>query len=519
MFKKRLKGLLAMLLAGSMTLTMLPITASATISDSNVSVYDGDDTKAVDYSESETLNIPVKNALLRQETDSSGDDRYISVSKDSESLLDEKDYYFYLCYYDEVQKSFKISSSAMKYEKDVWNEINTWVTEDPKLDTNNLFLCRKVVVGDCSSGNVYSEFNTKDLLDYLYQGKDTTNQALLALFNAKPNSIWEVSPYSTEIPSFYIYPKDAVTSISDFMLKYPHEKRLNLYKKYSIRVTAIDPNTNGKMEWGSFIESKLLDENGEPRKISDHFNDLFRAVPPEAGKKYDTDGWQLWAGVTSCGGLYDFSKVELDKKPDSIGVTELNKMQNSITFVYFPQVEIAPSLEVTAPLVGKTPSTECKILDKLGGYSVNGVVEWACGNNPLSENDEFEAGKKYTFSVVLQPDIGLQFVETTKVKINGNDATTTLNPTDGTLKASYTFEVTKATPYIKTAPTATAITYGEALSASTLKNAAVWYSESDQKEVEGTFTWKEAATKPTVADSDKTKYDVCLLYTSPSPRD
>ena len=147
MFKKRLKGLLAMLLAGSMTLTMLPITASATISDSNVSVYDGDDTKVVDYSVSETLNIPVKNAFLKQEKDSSGADRHISVRKDSESLLDEKDeenkedYYFYLCYYDEEQKSFKISDSAMKTEKAVWDVINAWVTADPNLDTDNLFLC------------------------------------------------------------------------------------------------------------------------------------------------------------------------------------------------------------------------------------------------------------------------------------------------------------------------------------------------------------------------------------------
>ncbi len=73
--------------------------------------------------------------------------------------------------------------------------------------------------------------------------------------------------------------------------------------------------------------------------------------------------------------------------------------------------------------------------------------------------------------------------------------------------------VSKAIPYIKTAPTATAITYGEALSASTLKDAVVWYSESDEKAVEGTFTWKEAATKPTVADSDKTEYDVVFTPT------
>ena len=73
--------------------------------------------------------------------------------------------------------------------------------------------------------------------------------------------------------------------------------------------------------------------------------------------------------------------------------------------------------------------------------------------------------------------------------------------------------VSKATPYIKTAPTTTAITYGEALSASTLKDAVVWYSKSDEKAVKGTFTWKEAATKPTVADSNKTEYDVVFTPT------
>ena len=67
MFKKRLKGLLAMVLAGSIAATALPITASATISDANVTVYDGDDTNAEDNSESETLNIPVLNGLGKQE--------------------------------------------------------------------------------------------------------------------------------------------------------------------------------------------------------------------------------------------------------------------------------------------------------------------------------------------------------------------------------------------------------------------------------------------------------------------
>ena len=390
-------------------------------------------------SEYKTLSLPVKNALLRQETDSDGDDRHISVSKDSESLLDEGDYYFYLCYYDEVKESFKISSSATKYEKAVWDEINSWVTEDPNLDTNKLFLCRKVTVNVNGNG-VDSEFYTTDLLDYqiVNQGNSTTNEALLALLNAKPNSIWEVNPRFTENPRFYIYQKDAATSISDFLLEYPHEKRLNLFEQSSIRVTALAPKTNGEIEWGSFIESKLLDENGEPRKISDHFNDLFTAVPQEAGKKYDTDGWQLWAGVTSCGGLYDFSKVELDKKPDSIGVTELNKRQNSIAFVYFPQVQIAPSLEVTAPVAGETPSTECKILDKLGGYSVDGV-EWDCDYTLLVANDKFEAGKEYTVEIVLRPDEGLSFTDDTPVTINGEKADIKYEKDTGVFYARYTF--------------------------------------------------------------------------------
>ena len=79
------------------------------------------------------------------------------------------------------------------------------------------------------------------------------------------------------------------------------------------------------------------------------------------------------------------------------------------------------------------------------------------------------------------------------------------------IEKTVSVKVSKATPYIKIVPTAAAITYGEALSASTFKDAVVWYSESDEKEIEGTFAWKEAATKPVVADSNKTEY--ALIFT------
>ena len=78
----------------------------------------------------------------------------------------------------------------------------------------------------------------------------------------------------------------------------------------------------------------------------------------------------------------------------------------------------------------------------------------------------------------------------------------------GSQKLTYTIEKEKGTPYIAKAPTASAITYGEALGASTLSGGVVQNSESDTTSVNGTFTWKEAATKPTVADSSKTEYVV-----------
>lgn len=76
--------------------------------------------------------------------------------------------------------------------------------------------------------------------------------------------------------------------------------------------------------------------------------------------------------------------------------------------------------------------------------------------------------------------------------------------------------VAKATPHVKTPPTATDITYGKSLADAALSGGVVTYGESDSEtdsvKVEGTFTWKKDDTtdpfaiKPTVADSGKTEY-------------
>ena len=85
-------------------------------------------------------------------------------------------------------------------------------------------------------------------------------------------------------------------------------------------------------------------------------------------------------------------------------------------------------------------------------------------------------------------------------------------PADSTHYAELTgkaaITVAKATPVIAEKSTATALTYGQKLSDSTLTGGKATYKTVDGTEVAGTFAWKNSNIKPTVADSGKTKYDV-----------
>ena len=85
-------------------------------------------------------------------------------------------------------------------------------------------------------------------------------------------------------------------------------------------------------------------------------------------------------------------------------------------------------------------------------------------------------------------------------------------PADSTHYAELTgtaaITVAKATPVIAENPTATALTYGQKLSDSTLTGGKVTYKTADGTEVAGTFAWKNSSIKPTVADSGKIEYDV-----------
>ena len=72
------------------------------------------------------------------------------------------------------------------------------------------------------------------------------------------------------------------------------------------------------------------------------------------------------------------------------------------------------------------------------------------------------------------------------------------------------FEIGKAEPTIDTAPTASAITYGQTLADSTLTGGL---AKAGDAEIPGTFAWQDETIKPDVADSNKTEYEVTFTPT------
>lgn len=92
----------------------------------------------------------------------------------------------------------------------------------------------------------------------------------------------------------------------------------------------------------------------------------------------------------------------------------------------------------------------------------------------------------------------------------GYTAVFTPDDTDNyeTVTKTIAVNVAKATPVIKENPSALEITYGDNLDKAALTGGTVTYSDSDDTVVAGAFTWKDAAAKPVVADSNSRKFTV-----------
>lgn len=398
-----------------------------------------------------TFDIPVRNATFTQEKDEYDNDKKISVTKDETGYLDTENDSFYLCYIDKANSVVKVTDAAISTKSELWTAIETFATVinstgTVSFDESNLVLCRYAqveVYGDTVTG----EFTSKDLF---VNTTAVQNTALLYLFNSSPKSIWKIKPSSGN--PFYSYQESMIGSISDYLLDNPHENILYLYEKPVILVTGEDLSTIESIPDSSPVTSKLIKKGATTkedtqRTISDHLSDLAESYPPDAGKTYDVNGWQVWGYGVSCGDgmLYkNFTPIEVTRT-DIIGLEQFNQYLEAAgdrnMLLSFPQVEIAPVLEVTAPVASETLSSEYTIKDTIGGYTV-ADVSWYDGETKLNESDKFEAGKQYTVKITLSAPS--KFTEDTIVTINGENASTELCE-NGDLIAAYTYDI-PATP-------------------------------------------------------------------------
>ena len=165
------------------------------------------------------------------------------------------------------------------------------------------------------------------------------------------------------------------------------------------------------------------------------------------------------------------------------------------------------SAKVDAPQKGVTLDTS---VDLGSATAYNGAVEWYKGNTATGAavTGPAAANQVYTAKITLTAktadgesfDASLNGQTTAEdYKIKFVDA--------GKLELTKTFDATaiKDTPTITTVPTASAITYGQKLSNSTLTGGE---AKVGSTVISGTFKWKTGTITPQVKDSSSTEYEV-----------
>lgn len=152
--------------------------------------------------------------------------------------------------------------------------------------------------------------------------------------------------------------------------------------------------------------------------------------------------------------------------------------------------------DLDAPVKGAAPDTSVTVTPS----SLAADVKWFDGATPVTGN--FAANTAYTVKIKLTASGGDNFAET----VTAGDYTVTRN-SETELLLTKTFGATaiKDTPTITTVPTASAITYGQKLSNSTLTGGE---AKVGSTVISGTFKWKTGTITPQVKDSNSTEYEV-----------
>ena len=200
-------------------------------------------------------------------------------------------------------------------------------------------------------------------------------------------------------------------------------------------------------------------------------------------------------------GSYDIKLTELTMTATdyvtNIAASDAATLPKTISVV----VPKAPISSVTiadldAPVKGVAPDTSVTVTPS----SLTADVKWFDGATLVTGN--FAANTAYTVKIKLTASGGDNFAET----VTAGDYTVTRN-SETELLLTKTFGVTafKDTPTITTVPTASAITYGQKLSNSTLTGGE---AKVGSTVISGTFKWKTGTITPQVKDSNSTEYEV-----------
>lgn len=376
-----------------------------------------------------TFEIPVYDGLGKLTTDkvsvTDGDTGDLIPDGKTEALKG-----VYKLVYDK-DSSTQMVSDLLSNKADLWSAIKNVADTYDEFEVTKAKLVRYVrydaVIGYFTSVDLLNEVADNRDINYLNERKTS-------------GSIWKLSCTEISPTGLYTYPYKFVygdsfdAEIKEFLNEHNCDT-VYLSNKTELHITATDPSTQVNPYGGFKLEITedvkqyiTIDTDKQyPVKVSDLAAKLTAEISPTAGMKYNKDEWELWPCYTSTGLITMDSKATVDDPTADIGITHyelaMEQKRNDL-LVYFPQVQIAPSLEVTAPVAGETPSFEYTIKDTVGGYEVLNV-EWSCGNTLLRENDKFEAGKEYTVKIELCPDEGLSFVTSTPVTINGEKAAET----------------------------------------------------------------------------------------------
>lgn len=189
-------------------------------------------------------------------------------------------------------------------------------------------------------------------------------------------------------------------------------------------------------------------------------------------------------------------------------VPALNAKTISATILKAPISDVSKiTAKVDAPQKGVALDTT---VDVGGATAYTGTVKWYVGETEATETIA-KANTEYTAKITLTAGSGESFDAAL------DNATTTegyavkkVSNTELLLTKTFGATAIKDTPTITTVPTASAITYGQKLSNSTLTGGE---AKVGSAVISGTFKWKTGTIAPQVKDSNSTEYEVVFTPT------